>query len=74
MRETNVKKTFVGPVAEYDQLHKTAVSSIDISKTGNLVVSADSSNGLLIWNAQNADILVSVRLIFKRTKNLFSEN
>lgn len=56
--ELGLQKTFVAPFAEYDHLHTAAVSTLDISSTGNLVVSADSSTGLLVWDAQSGNVLV----------------
>ncbi|KAI6184370.1 5-methylcytosine rRNA methyltransferase NSUN4 [Aphelenchoides bicaudatus] len=55
--ELGLQKTFVAPFAEYDHLHTAAVSTLDISSTGNLVVSADSSTGLLVWDAQSGNVL-----------------
>lgn len=56
--ELGLRKTFVAPFAEYDQLHKAAVGTLDVSSSGNLVVSADSFTGLLIWNSENGSVLV----------------
>lgn len=61
--ELNLRKTFVAPVAEYDHLHKAAVSTLDVSSTGNLVVSADSYTGLLVWDTDNSEILVRAIVI-----------
>jgi WD40 repeat protein len=58
--ELNLRKTFVAPFAEYE-LHKAGVTTLDVSSTGNLVVSADSFTGLLLWNSENGQVLVSCR-------------
>lgn len=57
--ELNLRKFFVAPYAEYNQLHKSAISSLDISASGSLAVSADEST-ILVWKTDNGEVLVSL--------------
>lgn len=71
--DLNLRKSFVAPYAEYNQLHKSAISSIDISASGSLVVSADTS-ALLVWKADNGEVLVSLNCLKRFSLSDLREN
>ncbi|KAI6178924.1 WD domain, G-beta repeat protein [Aphelenchoides besseyi] len=53
-----LSKTFISPFAEYDQIHKGPVNSIDTNKSGNLVVTSDlNSSTLTVWNSSSGEVL-----------------
>ncbi|KAI1715295.1 WD domain, g-beta repeat domain-containing protein [Ditylenchus destructor] len=51
------EKLFVAPTVELSgQLHNAAVNSIDLSPSGNLIVSGDANGGLKVWNSRTGEV------------------
>ncbi|KAI6242966.1 WD domain, G-beta repeat protein [Aphelenchoides fujianensis] len=54
-----LSKKFVAPFAEYDELHKGGVTSIE-ANNGNLMLSTDSTGAMLVWNSSTGELLRSL--------------
>ncbi|XGW10116.1 hypothetical protein V3C99_011968 [Haemonchus contortus] len=50
---SSVRTFFLSPVCEIRDMHTTSIQSIDISCSGNLIVSSDASGSLIVSNAMN---------------------
>ncbi|VDM69508.1 unnamed protein product [Strongylus vulgaris] len=64
LESSDINTTFLSPVAEIRDLHDSAIQSMDISCTGNLIVSSDISGSLIISNVMNGSLLVRNLLSF----------
>ncbi|KAK6026452.1 WD domain, G-beta repeat protein, partial [Ostertagia ostertagi] len=56
-QSSDVHTTFLSPVSEIRDLHTTSIQSMDISCSGNLIVSSDASGSLTVSNAMNGVLL-----------------
>ncbi|RCN30716.1 hypothetical protein ANCCAN_23506 [Ancylostoma caninum] len=54
---STINTTFLSPVSEIRDLHESAIQSIDISCSGNLIVSSDTSGSLIVSNVMNGSLL-----------------
>ncbi|KAL6733751.1 hypothetical protein Aduo_004373 [Ancylostoma duodenale] len=54
---STISTTFLSPVSEIRDLHESAIQSIDISCSGNLIVSSDTSGSLIVSNVMNGSLL-----------------
>ncbi|RCN35219.1 WD domain, G-beta repeat protein, partial [Ancylostoma caninum] len=60
---STINTTFLSPVSEIRDLHESAIQSIDISCSGNLIVSSDTSGSLIVSNVMNGSLLVRHQFI-----------
>ncbi|KHJ92509.1 WD domain, G-beta repeat protein [Oesophagostomum dentatum] len=52
-----ISTTFLSPVSEIRGIHDSSIHSMDISCTGNLIVSSDASGSLVVSNVMNGSLL-----------------
>ncbi|KHJ76378.1 WD domain, G-beta repeat protein, partial [Oesophagostomum dentatum] len=52
-----INTTFLSPVSEIRGIHDSSIHSMDISCTGNLIVSSDANGSLVVSNVMNGSLL-----------------
>ncbi|KAK6061767.1 WD domain, G-beta repeat protein [Cooperia oncophora] len=57
LQSSDVSTNFLSPVSELRNLHSTSIQSVDVSCSGNLIVSTDASGSLIVSNAMNGTLL-----------------